>query len=81
MTESPATPWTPDWSQAPEGWDWLAQDADGKWYWYRTEPQLGWAGGVWRSNSRNQQYAGQGVPDGEGWADSMQTRPSYNPPP
>ena len=21
--------WEPDWSQAPEGWDWLAQDEDG----------------------------------------------------
>ena len=22
----------PDWSLAPEGWDWSAQDADGRWY-------------------------------------------------
>ena len=53
------TPWTPDWSQAPEGWDWLAQDADGRWFWYRSAPQLFWAGGLWRANSRNQQLAGQ----------------------
>ncbi|PWW47750.1 hypothetical protein DFR36_102124 [Melaminivora alkalimesophila] len=64
----------PDWADAPQGWDWLAQDADGKWYWYRTEPQLFWAGGLWRSNSRNQQYAGQGAPS-EGWADSLRVRP------
>ena len=37
--------WEPDWSQAPEGWDWLAQDEDGRWYWYRTEPIVGVGGG------------------------------------
>lgn len=73
--DAPAdTPWTPDWSQAPEGWDWLAQDADGRWFWYRTEPQLFWAGGLWRANSRNQQLAGQGAAH-DGWADSLQRRP------
>lgn len=38
----------PSWSQAPDGWNWLAQDADGRWFWYAVEPQLGLAGGVWR---------------------------------
>ncbi|HRF21654.1 MAG TPA: hypothetical protein PLB17_05740 [Comamonas denitrificans] len=64
-----------DWSAAPgPQWRWLAQDADGQWFWYRTEPQLGWAGGVWRSNSRNQQLAGRGAPN-PNWAQSLQTRP------
>ncbi len=74
MTIPSDAAWTPDWSQAPEGFDWLAQDADGRWFWYRTEPQLGWAGGVWRSNSRHQQFAGQGAPTAL-WADSLQARP------
>ena len=42
--------WEPDWSQAPEGWDWLAQDEDGRWYWYRTQPQVGVGAGLrWNS--------------------------------
>ena len=66
----------PDWADAPAGWDWLAQDADGQWFWYRTEPQQGWAGGVWRANSRNQQLAGRTEPPaGDTWADSLQRRP------
>ena len=65
--------WTPDWSQAPEGWDWLAQDEDGRWFWYRTEPTPGFGGGVWRANSRNQQYAGQGRPNAL-WMKSLRRR-------
>ena len=65
--------WEPDWSQSPEGWDWLAQDEDGRWYWYRTQPQVGVGGGVWRSNSRNQQYAGQGLPN-PAWDASLRHR-------
>jgi len=65
---------TPDWSLAPEGWDWLAQDADGRWFWYRTEPTPGFGGGMWRSNSRNQQYAGPGQPN-PAWDESLRRRP------
>lgn len=64
----------PDWSLAPPGWDWTAQDADGKWYWYRAEPVPGIGGGVWRSNSRNQQFATQGEPNPD-WLDSLRQRP------
>ncbi|MBV2180943.1 hypothetical protein [Castellaniella sp. MT123] len=67
----------PDWSTAPEGWDWAAQDADGQWYWYRTEPLPGIGGGVWRSNSRNQQYAGTGAPNPD-WLDSIRHRPAQD---
>lgn len=65
----------PDWSTAPDGWDWVAQDADGRWYWYRTEPVPGIGGGIWRSNSRNQQYAGAGAPNPD-WLDSLVHRPT-----
>lgn len=64
----------PDWSRAPEGWNWAAQDADGRWFWYRTEPTLGIGGGIWRSNSRNQQLAGQAAPNPD-WLETLQTRP------
>ena len=67
-------PWTGlDWDAAPEGFDWVAQDADGQWFWYRVQPECGRDGGVWRSNSRHQQYAGSSAPD-ENWWQSLQTR-------
>lgn len=68
-------PRIPDWTAAPPGWDWAAQDADGRWFWYRAEPVPGIGGGVWRSNSRNQQYAGSGAPNPD-WLDSLQRRPA-----
>jgi hypothetical protein len=69
------TPWTGlDWRQAPADCHWVAQDADGKWFWYRVPPLCGMDGGVWRSNSRQQQYAGSSAPS-ENWWQSLQTRP------
>lgn len=64
----------PGWGGAPAGWNWLAQDADGRWFWYRTEPQLNWSGGVWRSHSRNQQLAAEGTPD-PNWDATLRVRP------
>ena len=70
------TPWHGlDWQQAPAGFDWVAQDADGKWFWYRVQPQCGMDGGVWRSHSRNQQYAGSSQPSADWWQ-SLQARPA-----
>lgn len=66
----------PAWADAPAGWDWLAQDADGQWFWYRTRPELGWAGGVWRSNSRNQQRAGLGLPRTD-WDQTLRQREDH----
>ena len=76
----PAAGAVPDWADAPEGegWNWLAQDADGRWFWYCTEPRLNWPGGVWRSHSRKQQFAGSGAPDAH-WDSSMQVRPGSLP--
>lgn len=31
----------PDWDDAPEWAEWLAQDADGSWWWYESQPQQG----------------------------------------
>lgn len=67
-------PGPPSWSDAPEGWNWLAQDADGCWYWYAVEPQLGLPGGVWRSPRRAQQLASQGSPNPL-WYESLLQRP------
>ena len=67
----PAPDQRPDWHQAPgPEWRWLAQDADGQWFWYRTEPQPNGPGGVWRSNSRHQCPAGAGQPNAD-WMDTL----------
>lgn len=65
----------PNWDYAPDGWDWLAQDKDGKWYWYGKEPIAGVEGGIWRSNSRVQQYAGQSEPKDD-WLNTLFKRPN-----
>lgn len=67
-----------NWEQAPLGWNWAAQDADGKWYWYSTRPIIGVGGGVWRANSRAQCFAFQGSPNPQ-WYDSLCVRPSSTP--
>lgn len=64
----------PCWTLAPEGWNWRAQDADGRWFWYAVQPQLGLPGGVWRSPRRAQQFATQGQPNPL-WYESCQERP------
>jgi len=64
----------PDWSQAPEGWHWLAQDEDGRWFWYGVQPRPSIGGGVWRAPSRAQQLAAQGAPNPE-WYNTLQQRP------
>lgn len=80
MPDTPHTPgsYAPDWSDAPPGWNWVAQDEDGRWFWYRTEPVLGIGGGIWRANSRNQCLAGQGSPNTL-WYESLHTRPDGEP--
>lgn len=68
----------PDWATAPEGWNWAAQDEDGKWYWYRTKPQPGFGGGVWRAHSTAQRLACAGRPNA-GWLDTLHCRPGWKP--
>lgn len=67
----------PDWSQAPEGWHWLAQDEDGRWFWYGVQPRPNIGGGVWRAPSRAQQLAGQGAPNPQ-WYNTLQQRPGLS---
>ncbi|TKR53526.1 hypothetical protein D7I39_20445 [Allopusillimonas ginsengisoli] len=65
----------PSWSEAPPGWNWLAQDEDGRWFWYRVRPVLGAGGGIWRSPSRAQQFACQAEPNSN-WFDTLRERPA-----
>lgn len=63
-----------DWRQAPEKWDWAAQDEDGRWFWYKVQPVPGIGGGVWRAPSKAQVYAGQGKPNPH-WHQTLRQRP------
>lgn len=72
--KSPTTIPALNWDHAPAGWNWLAQDADGKWYWYGQAPQLGVGGGIWRANSRLQQFAAQTAAPNS-WPDTVYERP------
>ncbi len=64
----------PDWSQAPDGWDWAAQDEDGRWFWYGVKPLASVGGGVWRAPSRAQQLACAGRPNSQ-WEGTLHRRP------
>lgn len=63
----------PNWSLAPQGWDWAAQDEDGRWFWYRVRPAASIGGGVWRAPSRAQvlAYAAEPNPD---WYETLRQR-------
>ncbi|MYN14304.1 hypothetical protein GSY71_14265 [Pusillimonas sp. TS35] len=74
VTDTFATPAAPDWSDAPPGWNWLAQDEDGRWFWYAVQPQAGIGGGVWRAPRRAQQFAAQGTPNPV-WHQTCHQRP------
>lgn len=67
-----------DWSLAPEGWNWAAQDEDGSWYWYRTRPQPGFGGGVWRAHSSAQVLAAKGSSNPD-WLGSLRHRSGSDP--
>lgn len=64
----------PDWADAPEDWHWLAQDEDGRWFWYGVQPTPSIGGGVWRAPSRAQTLAGQAEPNAD-WLNTLQERP------
>ena len=60
----------PDWSRAPDNWNWAAQDEDGRWFWYSVEPSPSIGGGVWRAPSRAQVFAYATEPN-PGWFDTL----------
>ena len=71
----PGILYPPDWADAPPGWNWCAQDEDGRWFWYRQAPLPGMGSGVWRAHSRDQQLAAEtGIPNLD-WFDTLHQRP------
>lgn len=66
--------YTPDWADAPTDWNWLAQDEDGRWFWYGVKPTPSIGGGVWRAPSRAQLLAGESQTNAD-WLNTLQERP------
>ncbi len=64
----------PDWADAPANWHWLAQDEDGRWFWYGVQPTPSIGGGVWRAPSRAQLLAGESDANAD-WLNTLQKRP------
>lgn len=66
----------PDWKDAPEWAQWLAQDSCGAWWWFKRKPEPQFRGhdGVWFSSC--QEYAGGGNEYCTGWLGTLERRPS-----
>jgi hypothetical protein len=58
----------PDWKDAPEWAQWVAMDADGKWYWHEDEPVA--SGGEWFSTDGRCR-----VVRNMDWKESLEPRP------
>jgi len=61
----------PDWKDAPEWARFVAQDDDGDWYWYESEPQAGSHSWVEHGNGRIL-FAAESAAD---WRDTKGRRP------
>lgn len=59
----------PDWKDAPEWANWLAMDADGKWYWYENNPKKRLV--TWKRNGEKMQATFNVL----GWEESKEKRP------
>lgn len=62
----------PDWKDAPKYCAWLAQDADGKWWWYRRCPAIG--DHTWQSH-HEMIYAGKNCKPNPDWTETLERRP------
>jgi len=63
----------PDWKDAPEWANYLAQDADGTWWWYESQPSPisdGWSPGFSRP------YKPYDPPRLNNWSSTMEKRPA-----
>ena len=61
----------PDWNNAPEWAEYLAQDHDGIWYWYETKPYPG-STGRWRVAGGLCSYASHN----SDWEGTLEERPN-----
>jgi hypothetical protein len=59
--------------RAPEGWNWVAQERSGSWYWFRVRPVPNTKTGEWLAPRRDVQYAGQSEPNTH-WTETLRQR-------
>lgn len=62
----------PNWEDAPEWAQWLAQDANGQWYWYSTRPIR--HKGAWFNGHDLSRFAGDWMRNKK-WYDTLERRP------
>lgn len=76
-------PGKPDWEDAPDWAEWLAQDKDGEWYWYEQKPSR--CETYWKQVYYSTRFmlAGQQPTQDldQDWADSLERRPQPEPEP
>lgn len=69
--------WQPDWSQAPDGYDWWAMDEYGSW-WFDQEPEwidAEWAGYVFNKHNRSATEEAPSFNYQGDWKDSLRKKP------
>ena len=71
----------PSWENAPEWAQWLAQDADGEWCWFRHRPLKDSGMHIWNNNvslavkgEMQWQRSGESAPN-ENWRNTLEKRP------
>lgn len=64
----------PDWKDAPEWAEWVAQDADGTWWFYGYKPRP-WLGMCWMtSHPMGRQHPHKSEPN-KNWRKTLENRP------
>lgn len=63
----------PEWSDAPEWAQWIAQDVTGHWRWYQEKPRMG--NFAWLPGSMKSQAAGRSGDVEFGWRKALERRP------
>lgn len=65
---------TPHWNDAPEWAQWLAQNEDGSWFWYESEPgQVPF--GFWLDSGLGKEEWARKTPCYRNWTQTLEARP------
>jgi hypothetical protein len=74
-------PGKPDWEDAPDWAEWLAQDKDGKWYWFLERPRPSVTWDEWQYDKGDADLASDGCVPNLDWQDTLEHRPQPEPEP
>ena len=66
----------PDWSDAPEWAQWLAQDGGGSWWWYAIKPSESAGGWMENDHACAKHWPGFYIPNPT-WYDTLEQRPNH----